>query len=581
MTRRLPRTRKTVKSEETKQPMQIYAKRPTAACEAWCSCACHAKTVLRLKHPTIVGSFSVAYSGLPWVTASCDQKACRSRSLPNVAITVQFPEWFWKRYWSSSFSYTAICGPEINYSKLPRTVSWVSALWRHGVDGNLRAVQDLFSRGLASPWDVQPLGGSLLHYATDHCHWDLAKFLVEEGAILDTEDGFNNSPASLAWGKVLEGALTEDEASMVVRMFSNTDYLQTRQFTILHKIVLRLIPRTIQSELAYSTRYLNAVDSTGRTCVSWAAARGDEDALKTLLHYDADVSLPDGQGNTPLHYVRNSTCVDILLNAGADITARNSFGHTPLHMVCRGTGSLALLKRLIEAGIDMNATDNSGETVLSNATFGKHVKCALYLIRRGADVDIANGVNGLGDAPIHMALISDVPAVLKLLLARNANYTRANLFNRTILHYAAGLVCEETLQVLTSHGLKDIDVNARDLDGKTAQDLLRERGDDDSNPNFKLQFHQLLETIAAAQRPASPAMPARDATDTELPTKPTIEFLKDGSGVHFTPLSSDDENDDYEDEDIYDGGIDTHGAPMFYDALEELNQAVSVVEITV
>ena len=580
MTRHPIRTRKVEKSEEIKQPMRLYAKRPNGACEPWCSCACHAKTVLRLKQPDVVGSFSVAYSGLPWVTASCDQKSCRSRSITNVAVTVQFPAWFWKRYWSSSFSYTAIRGPEINV-KMPRTVSWLSDLWRHGVDGNLRAVQDLFSQGLASPWDVQGLGGSLLHYATDHGHWKLCKFLVDQGAMLENEDSFNNSPASLAWGKVLAGFLTEDEESMVANMFNDTDYLQTRQFTILHKIVLRLIPRTIQSELAFSTRDLDAVDSHGRTCVSWAAERGDADALKTLLQFDANVNLPDGQGNTPLHYVRNNTCVDILLAAGADITARNSFGHTPLHMVCRGAGSLPLLKRLIEGGININATDHSGETALCTATFGKHAECALHLIQHGADIDMAIGTNGLGDGPIHMAVISDVPAVLKLLLASNAKYTRANLFGRTILHYAAGLVCEETIQVLTSHGLQGIDVNIRDSDGKTAKDLLNERGDDDSNPDFKVKFHKLLDTISAAQYSESPNPIAIHEPELTIPTKAALEVLKDGSSIHFTPLSAEDENDCYEDDEFYEDSYDTHGAPMFYDALEEVTETLRVVDVTV
>ncbi|KAL8827207.1 MAG: hypothetical protein Q9191_003328 [Dirinaria sp. TL-2023a] len=529
-----------------------------------------------------------SYSGLPWVTASCDQKACQSRSIPSVAITAQFPEWFWKRYWSSSFSYTAMCGPGINYSRLPRTVSWWE-LWRHGIDGNLRAIQDLFSQKLASPWDVQALGGSLLHYAAGHGHWDLAKFLVAEGAILDNEDAFNDSPASLAWGKVLEGSLAEDEASMVSRMFADTDYLQTRQFTVLHKIVLRLIPRTIESELAYSTRDLNAVDSTGRTCVSWATARGDEDALKTLLDYDPDVNLPDGQGNTPLHYARNSACVDILLDAGADITVRNFFGHTPLHMVCRGTGSPSVLKRLREAGIDMNATDNSGETALTSAAFRKQVECARYLIQQGADVD--RGIDGHGNAPIHMALLSNAPAILELLLAHNANYTRANAHNQTVLHLAACLGDEETVRVLITHGLQDMDISVQDVESRTAEDLLRERGDDDTDPNFKLKFRQLLETIAAAQHPVSPTRTATGARKLggELPTeKAAIEFLKDGSGVHFTPLSSsddDDENEDYEFDDVYaeNRTDNTHSTPavLFYDAVEELNEALRVVEITV
>ena len=496
-------------------------------------------------------------------------------------MTVNFPAWFWKRYLSSSFTYTPAWGPEINV-KLPRTVSWVSPLWRHGLEGNMRAIQDLFSHGLASPWDVQALGGSILHYATDHGHWDLCKFLVQQGASLDKEDEFHNSPTSLAWEKVLSGSLTQDQESMIAGMFTNTDYLQTRQFTVLHKIVLRLIPRTLQSELDYSTLDLDAVDSSGRSCLCWAAARGDEDSLNTLISYGANVSLPDGQGNTALHYARTVACVDILLAAGADLQARNKFGHTPLHAVCRGAGDLALLERLLEAGADIDATDLDGETALSNATYGKHDDCALFLIRQGANMDLANGHNGTGDAPIHMSLISSVPAVLEELLGRGALYTKANAYHSTILHMAAGLADHVALGLLRAHGLAGIDIEAKDLDGKTASDILHERCDDDVDPGFKLNFGDLLEFIAAETAGAiqtcaetGAGMLPTDEVDSVTNMAAAWDISKDGTVTCLTPIGSDDGF--YDDSDEYD----THGTPMFFDALEEVYRVPQVVEVEI
>ncbi|KAL8811620.1 MAG: hypothetical protein Q9200_001647 [Gallowayella weberi] len=451
-----------------------------------------------------------------------------------------------------------------------RTVSWVSSLWRHGLDGNIPAIQDLFSRGLASPNDVQGLGGSVLHYAADHGHWHLCKFLIGEGARLDDEDDFHNTPTSLAWEKILSGALTENEASMVASMFANTDFLQTRQFSVLHKIVLHLIPRTIESELDYTTRDLNAVDSSGRTALVWAAARGDELALRTLINYGADVNLPDGQGNTPLHHARTVECIDKLLHAGADTLARNTFGQTPLHMVCRGTGSLPVLKRLMTADIDIDATDNSGETVLHNATFNKHVECAFHLVHSGADINIANNAK---DAPIHMALMSDVPATLLLLLNHGAEYQQATHNGRTILHYAAGLVCAETVDILKNHGLPGIDVDARDLDGKTVEDILEERADDDDDPLFKSRFRDMLDSVRNAQGAKQTVIP--DLPELTMEIKGSLGVIKDNPVVHVTPVSSDED----EDEDVHDYENDTHGAPVFFDAVEEIQQGVQVIEI--
>ena len=562
MTRNTPGARRTNKIQHNTDPMQIYANKSIIACDALCSCVCHAKRTLRLTQLNVIGSISISYGALPWTATNCDQKSCRNRSVPTLAWRFQFPAWLWKRCLLSSFSYSSIRGPEINV-RLPRTVSW-SSMWRLGLDGNLAGIQDLFSQGLASPWDVQALGGSLLHYASGSAHWDLCRFLIDQGATLEDEDDFHNSPASLAWEKVLLGVLTEDEASMVASMFRNTDYLQTRQFSVLHKIVLHLIPRTVQSELDFSTRDLNAVDSSGRTCISWAAARGDENALNTLIQYDADLNLPDAQGNTPLHHARNVVCAKILIGAGADITVRNSFQHTPLHKVCRENGSLLLLKGLIDAGIEINAADHHGENALGNAIFNQHMECALHLIQQGADVDNVSSVTLGGDSHVVVAIMRNMPEVLQLLLARGANYTRTDSYHRTILHFAADTASEATIEVLASHGLKDIDIEIRTIDGRTAVDILEERRDDDANPNFKVNFRELLAKIAAAQHRAPPTACNIDPSEQAMQVN-RISNLPPLSTL--TLLSLDDE-DEYDEENEY-----------YEDAPEEVCEMARMVKI--
>ena len=172
--------------------LQVYARKSTAHCKIWCSCTCHKKHVLRIKQPftNAIGSFSVAYSGLPWITASCDEKSCSSKSLPSIAMTIQFPAWFLKRCLATSLTYAPAAGPNINI-KMPRTVDWTWKLWRYAPEGNLRAIKDLFAAGAASPYDVSPLGGSALHYAADHGQFETCRFLIDQGALTDQEDGFN------------------------------------------------------------------------------------------------------------------------------------------------------------------------------------------------------------------------------------------------------------------------------------------------------------------------------------------------------------------------------------------------------
>ena len=59
----------------------------------------------------------------------------------------------------------------------------------------------------------------------------------------------------------------------MVELFSSTDYIESQQFTKLHKIVLKLISIDIEQELEVSTSTIDSTDSTGRTALAWASAR--------------------------------------------------------------------------------------------------------------------------------------------------------------------------------------------------------------------------------------------------------------------------------------------------------------------
>ena len=569
MTRRKPTT---VNAPDSAHAVQVYSQKSIARCQDWCSCSCHQKNVLRLKEPNLIGSFSLAYGGLPWLTPNCDQKSCRSRSVPSVAVTFQFPPWMWKRYLSSSFTYTPVRGPDINF-KLPRIVHWTNKLWGYGITGNVRGVQELYSSGMASPWDVNALGGSLLHYATDHGHWDLCSFLVREGVPTETEDDFKNTPTSIVWEKILANNLTDNEASTMASAFSNTDFLETRQFTILHKIVLRIIPRTLESELEYSTKDLDAVDSRGRTCVSWAAARGDDKVLKTLLKYGADPNIQDGQGSSPLHHASNVACISLLVEFGANIDASNSFGHTPLHLVCRGSGSIVLLKRLIGAGVDINAVDHDNETALLNATYNRHPACALHLLENGADMNIANGPYRTGNAPVHMAIMQNMHPVLDQLLTRGVEYTRLKGDGSTILHEVAQFADVETIGILKQHHLKSLDPSHLNDEAKMARDYLNER-EDGEEEDFKSVFEDFLRDIDAVK--STPQHEYHDELEA-IHHAPSLGALKDAVIASYTPVDSEDEDSDKE----FEGEDLGHNPPIFFDAVEDVAEMLPVVEIAV
>jgi ankyrin repeat protein len=129
---------------------------------------------------------------------------------------------------------------------------------------------------------------------------------------------------------------------------------------------------------------------------------------------------------------RYRTIMSKLIEAGADVNATNNKGHTALMMFCTKEDE-RIVTQLIEAGADINATDEFGETALMYVCRKGHGEIATQLIKAGADINAA-----------------DMRGMTALMLTRwNGD--------------------EGLLNMLIEAGA---DVNATDIDGQTAYDFM-------------------------------------------------------------------------------------------------------------
>ena len=147
------------------------------------------------------------------------------------------------------------------------------------------------------------------------------------------------------------------------------------------------------------------MESLGKKLLT-ASAAGKADEVKSLLEQGAEIDVKADFDRTSLHlaamYGRTET-VMLLIAAGADVRHKDSLGSTALHFALYSARFSMLTEAsdvtiaLINAGVDIHATNTHGRTALQLA--GKNIarKAAIALIAHGADASSATDMLNFPD----------------------------------------------------------------------------------------------------------------------------------------------------------------------------------------
>lgn len=238
------------------------------------------------------------------------------------------------------------------------------AATRDSWHGRPEAVMTLLANG-ADPRTADADGNTALHHAARSSDPGVAALLRDAGAEIDPQNHDGATPLAIAciagnWrlAKFLleRGARPggSDGLPALVAAASGDDD----------------DPAGVQLLLRHKAK-ADARDRRGRTALHEAARAGHVDILDVLLAAGADVQARDQAGRTPLLEAAAGGRVDTLralAAARADLHAVDADGRGALHLACRAEApSQALIRTLLDAGIDPDLTDAAGRRAADEA----------------------------------------------------------------------------------------------------------------------------------------------------------------------------------------------------------------------
>ena len=154
-----------------------------------------------------------------------------------------------------------------------------------------------------------------------------------------------------------------------------------------------------------------------------ASTRGDIGVIQQLIDAGADPNGADTRGRSALVAAISKSHHDamkLLIEAGADVNLpESSPGRSPLQLVIDEAPSIRSMEILLNAGADINQTDQRGESALASAAFMNRSDALQLLLERGADLGV---VNNQGISPLEWARRQGNHNIIELL--RRAGMTK-------------------------------------------------------------------------------------------------------------------------------------------------------------
>lgn len=157
-------------------------------------------------------------------------------------------------------------------------------------------------------------------------------------------------------------------------------------------------------------------EATGTTALEHAVGNGNREMVQLLLSRGAKVT---GGERTILMRLDGDATSDLiwdLINAGAEVNAKSETGDTPL-MAAAYEENGEILKTLLEAGADLNNKNEDGQTALMVAAEHGRLQNVRALVLAGADINL---VDKEGKNALMMAIENKARTTIRFLRSKGA-----------------------------------------------------------------------------------------------------------------------------------------------------------------
>ncbi|MBF8246473.1 MAG: ankyrin repeat domain-containing protein [Rickettsia sp.] len=233
--------------------------------------------------------------------------------------------------------------------------------------------------------------GTLLHNLNRNPSLEVVKLLVENGANINYANMLQfrvPSPLRLAATK------NEKIFQYLISNGGNVNFIQSNGHSLLQASVYYGQTQLVKL-LINSGADLNYQDKCGKTALISAVERNDLKLAKILVEAGADLNINSECEGTALYYAVNSyyrgifaayttEMIKLLIDSGADLNISHKGQLAFITAAC--DCHVGILKMFLEAGVDINQTNNLKETALIAAARKYTDANAKFLIDNGIDI---------------------------------------------------------------------------------------------------------------------------------------------------------------------------------------------------